>query len=169
MSGARGCSLLSPADGRTLPPLPALGGMGTEMLCHQHMLRSGGPQHPHIPSPMSPPPMLWEFVCFRRKREKKGFQKILNFFNMGPHAAVLWWQQWCRDMSGCSEAEMRLSLPFPFALTSSHPSLHAGLFQPAPLQRHQLEPISAGATCRHGQPRDAQGSCGLLPCAFPPP
>lgn len=160
MSGARGCSPSSPADGRTLPPLPAPGGMATGMLCHQHMLKSGEPQHPHIPSPMSPPLMLWEFVCVRRKRgkkKKKGFQKILYFFNMGPHAAIPWWQQWCGDTWGCSEAEMQLSLPFPFALTSSHLSLRAGLFQPAPLQRRQLEPISAGAACRHGQPRGCSG------------
>lgn len=78
MSGARGCSPSSPADGRTLPPLPAPGGMATGMLCHQHMLKSGEPQHPHIPSPMSPPLMLWEFVCVRRKRGKKKKKKVFR-------------------------------------------------------------------------------------------
>lgn len=152
---------MSGARGRSPAPSRLMGG-----LCRRCRPREGwvlgccatgtpgglgapAPPHPlpHISS--SDPQGVYLCVSEKKKKrisekkKKKDFRKILHFFIPGatrrhPAAAAT-----AGDAPGCGEAERLVAL----SLRSLPPALHAVL-QPAPLQRRQLEPISAGAAWR---------------------
>jgi len=100
------------------------------------------------------------FVCFREEK-KKDFRKMLFFFfltwgHVHPSHGV------SDGVGMCSNAvrqrcSSHCTLPLLLLLCSLHPSSHA-ILQPAPLQRCQLEPISARATCQCGQWRGCSGN-----------
>lgn len=159
MSGARGCSPPSPADGRALPPLPAPGGMGAGMLCHQHTLRFEG----HSSSDAQ-----GVYLCVSGKKIKKIIKSYI-FLPWG-HTQP---SRGCSDGVGTCWDVVRQScgsyclFPSCLLLCSSHPSLHDTL-QPAPLQRRQLEPISTGAVRQHGQQKGCSGKPWFAAvCIFP--